>query len=226
MPSRTSSSPTSTASTKVLFEDRTHEAGLGTDSLPTTGWGIALADFDHDGLLDMMVTNGHIRPERTLQYHYENPPLLWHNAGAGRFANVTAGAGDYFRSLHQGRGLACGDLDEDGDLDLVVVHHHAPSVILWNETPRRGHWLMVRLRGRPPNRDAIGARLTARIGSQTIFRTLDGGGSYISAGDPRVHFGLGPTARVDRLELRWPSGRMETRSDLPADSLVEWAEGD
>ena len=211
---------------QVLFEDRTHEAGLGIDSLPTTGWGIALADFDQDGSLDMMVTNGHIRRERALLYHYENPPLLWRNGGEGRFANVTATGGDYFRSLHQGRGLACGDLDDDGDLDLVVVHHHAPSVILWNETPRRGHWLMVKLRGRPPNRDAIGARLTARVGSRTLVRTLDGGGSYISAGDPRVHFGLGQAARVDSLEVRWPSGRVETRSSLPVDSVVEWAEGD
>ncbi|HZW30938.1 MAG TPA: CRTAC1 family protein [Isosphaeraceae bacterium] len=211
---------------QVLFEDRTQEAGLAVDSMPTTGWGIALADFDQDGSLDMMVTNGHIRRERPLLYNYENPPLLWRNGGEGRFANVTATGGDYFQAMHQGRGLACGDLDDDGDLDLVIVHHHAPSVILWNETPRRGHWLMVKLRGRPPNRDAIGARLTARIGSRTLVRTLDGGGSYISAGDPRAHFGLGQAARVDSLEVQWPSGRVETRSNLPVDSVVEWVEVD
>jgi hypothetical protein len=209
---------------RVLFEDRTHEAGLGVDSRPTTGWGIALADFDQDGALDMVVTNGHIRREPTQRYPYENPPLLWRNAGAGRFANVTTGAGDYFRSLHLGRGLACGDLDDDGDLDLVVVHHHARSVILWNETPHPGNWLLVTLRGRQPNRDAIGARLIARIGPRTLVRTVDGGGSYLSRSDPRAHFGLGEATSVDRLEVRWPSGRVATLSNLPVNSAVEWAE--
>jgi hypothetical protein len=208
----------------VLFEDRTHEAGLGLDSLPMTGWGVVLADFDQDGSLDMVVANGHIRREPTQRYLYENPPLLWHNSGAGRFANVTPGAGDYFRSLHLGRGLACGDLDDDGDLDLVIVHHHAPAVVLWNEAPRRGRWLIVKLRGRRPNRDAVGTRLTARVGPRTLVRSVDGGGGYLSANDPRVHFGLGAAGVVDRLEVRWPSGRAEARSNLPADSVLEWDE--
>jgi hypothetical protein len=211
---------------RIVFEDRTHEAGLGIDSKPMTGWGIVLADFDQDGTLDMVVTNGHIRREPAQKYPYENPPLLWRNLGAGRFANVSAGAGDYFRSPHLGRGVACGDLDDDGDLDLVVVHHHAPSVILWNDTPRRGNWLIVKLRGHPPNREAIGARLMARVGSRTLVRTIDGGGSYLSHSDLRVHFGLGEATRVDRLEVRWPPGRVETQWNRPVNSVIEWTEGD
>jgi hypothetical protein len=209
----------------LYYQDQTNEAGLAAPTRNLTGWGAAFADFDLDGRLDLVATNGHIRREPSQVYPYENPLILWHNRGGGRFADVTAGAGDYGRALHIGRGLACGDLDNDGDPDVVIVHHHEPSVILWNESPRRGNWLMVKPKGHAPNRDAIGARLTARIGPTTLIRTVDGGGSYLSAGDPRAHFGLGVATRVDRLDIRWPSGRAETRTNLPVDRVIEWAEG-
>ncbi len=208
------------------YRDATAEAGLLADTRNLTGWGTVFADFDLDGKLDMVATNGHIRREPSQVYPYENPPILFHNRGRGRFANVGATAGQYFRSVRIGRGLACGDLDDDGDLDLVIVHHDAPSVVLWNETRRRGNWLMVRLRGQAPNRDAVGARLSARVGPDTQVRTVDGGGSYLSASDRRVHFGLGPATCVDRLEVRWPSGRVEVRSRIPANSTIEWCEPD
>jgi hypothetical protein len=210
----------------LFYRDQTDESGLAADTRNLTGWGTAFADFDLDGRLDLVATNGHIRREPSQVYVYENPPIMWHNRGGGRFANVTAQAGNYFRGLHMGRGLACGDLDDDGDLDLVVVHHHAPSVILWNESERRGHWLIVKPRGRRPNRDAVGARLTAHVGSTIIVRTVDGGGSYISANGPRVHFGLGEAARVERLEIRWPSGFVECWDDLPVDRVLECPESE
>jgi len=210
----------------ILYQDQTSEAGLATDTRPLTGWGTVLADLDLDGHLDLVATNGHIRREAALQYPYENPPILWRNDGTGRFINVTAGAGAYFQALHLGRGLACGDLDGDGDLDLVIVHHHKPSVVLWNESPRKGNHLIVKLRGRGLNRDAIGARLIAHVGQRSLLRTIDGGGSYLSTSDASAHFGLGKAGRVDRLEVRWPSGKVETRLDLPVDTTVEWIEGD
>lgn len=210
----------------ILFEDRTQDAGLALDTLATTGWGVALADLDQDGWLDLVATNGHIRPEPGQTYTYENPPLLWRNSGVrGRFVNVSAQAGAYFRALHAGRGLAAGDLDGDGDLDLVIVQHHEPSVILWNETPARGHHLQIDLKGAGRNRDAIGARVVVKAGDRTIIRSVDGGGSYLSSSDRRIHVGLGAATEATKIEVRWPDGRTEARDHVPGNQLLIWPQG-
>ena len=208
----------------IVFQDTTFIANLAADSRPTTGWGTALADFDRDGWLDLVQTNGQIRREHGQLYPYENPAILWRNEGKGRFKNVAPAAGEYFAGLHMGRGLAVGDLDEDGDLDVVIVHHHAPSVILWNETATSGNMLILRLRGAGKNRDAIGAWVSAKAGDRTFVAGIDGGGSYLSSNDPRVFIGLGSASRADRVEVHWPTGRTETRTDVPANRLIEWTE--
>lgn len=207
-----------------FYQDETYAAGLGSASKPFTGWGIALADFDLDGLLDLLVTNGQIRREPGQPFPYENPPLLWHGLAGGRFDDVTDSAGPYFRQLHMGRGLAIGDLDDDGDPDAVITHHQAPAVVLWNESPRSGHWLRVELRGHAPNRDALGAEVTLEAGGRTFFTPITSGGSYLSAHDPRPLFGLGPCDLVDRLTIRWPSGQLESHTKLPVNQSRLWLE--
>jgi hypothetical protein len=216
-------------SQSLSFQDETREAGLAIDSRPMTGWGTVMADFDLDGRLDLIVTNGHIRSEPAQAFLYENPPLLWWNEGNGRFRNVTRAAGAYFDSLHIGRGMAAGDLNGDGLVDLVIVHHHEPAVVLWNESPRHGAGLALELRGKTPNRQAIGARVSARVGSQQFVASVDGGGSYLSANTRQIHLGLGEASRVDRIEVVWPSGLHEVRTnlELPVDGgVLIWEEGE
>ncbi|MDX2036585.1 MAG: CRTAC1 family protein [Isosphaeraceae bacterium] len=212
---------------RVLFQDQTMEAGLGVDGRPFTGWGIALADFDLDGRPDLIVANGHIRKERGRRPEYANPPILWQNLGKGRFRNVSATAGDFFSELHQARGLAVGDLDGDGGLDVVVVRHLAACVVLWNETADRGRRLEVDLIGRPPLVDPIGAKVRVQLDDgRTLVDSIDGGGGYLSANARRLTFGLGNESRVESVEVRWPSGRRQVLRNPPLDRPVRIREAE
>ncbi len=199
----------------VTFRDETYAAGLGLASRRFTGWGAAMADFDHDGMLDIIVANGHLRHEQNQPFAYGNPPLLWRNVGQGRFASVGPHAGPHFQASHQARGLAVGDLDGDGDMDAVMVHHYTASVVLWNETPPAGSAVTFRLLGRT-SRSPIGARLVCQAASRQFTRTVDGGGSYLSTNDSAIHFGLGETGHVQQLSVVWPLGHTESRHDLVA----------
>jgi hypothetical protein len=176
------------------FLDMTGPFGLAVEGLPGIGWGCSLADLDSDGWPDIVVANGHIdnnaeafgQPDG-----YAQRPLLHRNLGGRRFQLVTEGAGSYFTSSHVGHGLAIGDLDDDGDIDLVISHKDGAPAILLNDTPRAGRWIRLRLVGTHSNRDAIGAQVLVDVGTRKIYRQRKGGSSLMSSHDPRLLIGLG-----------------------------------
>ena len=187
-------------------------------------WGTALADLDSDGDLDLVIANGHIYPQvdehPEFGMHYEQQNQLLENRGDGTFRDVTDSAGPGFALLRSSRGLAVGDYDDDGDLDLLFTHLDQLPTLLRNESAQ-GHRLTVILPSSPGDGPEIGARVTVQAGTRTLLRDLASGGSYLSSHDPRLHFGLGDAARVDRLVVDWPDGRQSVMVDVEVDRFVE-----
>ncbi|HEV3259301.1 MAG TPA: CRTAC1 family protein, partial [Gemmataceae bacterium] len=193
-------------------------AGIAAIGLDYVGFGTGFIDFDRDGNEDLFITNGHVirYPERKVGIA-QRPVLLRNLRRRGdkpyqvRFADVSGQAGAFFQSRHIGRGAAFGDLDNDGRTDIVISHVNQPVALLQNAVDNGHHWLGVELVGKP-YRDAVGAKLTLAVGDQQQVRTILGGGSYLSASDRRILFGLGTEKKVGRLTVRWPSGKMRTQS--------------
>ncbi|HEY3625830.1 MAG TPA: CRTAC1 family protein [Terracidiphilus sp.] len=198
-------------------------AGVGSASLPHSGWGARFVDYDNDGWKDLLVAQGHDMDNIELvspQFHYREPMMLLRNTG-GRFIDVAGASGDVFHDAWVGRGLAIGDLDNDGRIDAVITTNGGGIHILHNETATTNHWLTLRLVGHKSNRDGIGAvvKVVTNQGSQWV--TASTSGSYLSASDPRVHFGLGNDALVLSIEVRWPSGAIETLVNVKTDQQLQ-----
>lgn len=202
----------------VLYREWTRESGLAALTRFFVGWGVHFIDFDNDGNLDLVLVNGHINQviEKTrFDVSYREPPVLLANNGKGVFHSVVEQGGFVFRNRYLGRGLAVGDYDNDGGVDVVFTCLNDAPVLLHNNVGRLKPWIGVRLEGTKSNRDAIGAKLTLKNGNWKFVRWITGGASYLSSHDRRVVFGLGgDAAQPARLEIRWPNGDVQTVSGL------------
>jgi len=212
------------------FEDQTVRAGLGVATLPYTGWGTAWFDADNDGLLDLLTVNGTIEAQmdggENHPFPYEQKKQLFHNVGGGRFEEISSRAGAVFQVSEVGRGAAFGDLDNDGAVDVVVANDHGPARLLMNRRGRGRHWVGVRAVGRDAPRDMLGARVgLVGAGGTTVWRRIRADGSYASANDPRVVFGLGGTATPVRVRVIWPDGSTEEWADVPIDRWTTLRKG-
>jgi tetratricopeptide (TPR) repeat protein len=209
-----------------MFADHSDAIGLSAATRRLLGFGIVFVDFDNDGRLDVLSANGHVLDPRP-QIPWMMPlQALWMSQN-GRLVDVSARAGALFQPVHLGRGLAAGDLDNDGRVDAVAVCQNEPVVYLHNQTPRgsTGHFLVLALEGRKSSRDGVGATVTVQCGERQWFAARYGGGSYQSANDSRLYFGLGPAATADRVEVRWPTGEIDRFSSLAADTGYLLREG-
>ena len=194
-----------------------------------SGWGLRFFDYDNDGEMDLILANGHpddMVGQRSQTVTYREPLLLFHQEN-GRFRNVSADAGPIFRDAFSARGLATGDFNNDGKLDVLIGVNGGAPLLLQNKSGVGNHWLGVKLQGMKCNRDAVGARLNWSAGGRKRTRLKNGGGSYLSSHDPREILGLGAAPKLDWLEIRWPapSLRIERFSNLAADRYVTIVEG-
>ncbi|MCZ6915351.1 MAG: CRTAC1 family protein [Gemmatimonadetes bacterium] len=204
-----------------FFLDDSILSGLGV-TRQTLSWGTAFHDFDCDGDLDLFIANGHVYPQvddYALGTSFRQTNHLLVNEG-GRFGDATAASGPGLAIARSYRGAAFGDYDNDGDMDVFATALDEEALLLRNDSPRRGHYLEIRLIGTDSNRDAVGTRVALTAGGRRQIRQRKGGGSYLSASDPRLHFGLGSSTTVDLVEIRWPGGKKAVVRDIPADRVI------
>lgn len=216
-----------------VYYDQTPFFGLAAETMPWVKWGVNFLDLDNDGWPDIFMANGHVDNNREGQ-EFGEPPLLFRNVAldaskdaSRRFRISTRDVGPYFDKIHVTRGNACGDLDDDGDIDVVTNNYDDHPGVLRNDTPTAtgtNRSLRLKLVGTKSNRDAIGARVEVQIGTWIIHRQRKGGTSLESSHDPRLLIGIGPNPRADKVTVRWPSGRVSNLENVEAGKLVEIVE--
>jgi hypothetical protein len=198
-------------------------SGIARATMLHSGWGVRFFDYDNHGWKDLLIAQGHDLDTVEINYpnlHYREPMLLLRNTGKD-FVDVSAASGAIFRESWLSRGMAIGDLDNDGRLDAVVTTNDGPVHILHNETPTPNHWLTLKLVGHKSNRDAIGAEVKLVTAKGQQFATVSTAGSYLSSSDKRVHFGLGLESFAQSIEIRWPSGISQTLKNVRADQVLQ-----
>ncbi len=207
------------------FLDVSPESRLGAPSRPFVGWGTGFVDLDNDGWLDILVANGHVYPQiefakSKIQLGYGQHFLLHRNLGNGTFEDVTEGSGLKELPLRSRRGVAFGDLNNDGLIDAVVTNVGELPTVLLNTTENSNHRVTLKLIQTNANRNAIGARATLKTNKRSMIQEVEAGGSYLSQNDLRLHFGLGEGETIDSVEIRWSGGEIEKLSNIPADKMV------
>ena len=212
------------------FRDAAHSYGVAQATRLLSGWGLKFFDFDNDGTVDLILANGHpddMIDSYSQQVRYKEPLLLFRQNADGKLTNVSDQGGPAFKKVFAARGLAVGDYDNDGALDVLIGNNGGAPVLLHNQGARGQHWLGIKLEGVTCNRDAVGTKLIWKAASKTFTRLKSGGGSYLSSHDPREIIGIGSAAKIDELEIRWapPSKRIDKFTKLPVDRYIHIIEG-
>ena len=208
--------------------DVTAKTGVSSLSWIRLGFGTNFLDYDNDGDLDLYVANGHLLNKIAIfqpGIEYEQAPQLFRNDGTGHYADVSDSTGAWFGRKQLGRGAAIGDYDNDGDIDVLTSHCGGAAGLVRNDGGNGRNWSMIKVVGRRSNRDGVGAEVRLTAGDLEQLRQVRSGSSYLSSGDKRLHFGLGERTRVDRVEIKWPSGVRQRFEDLPANTLLLIEEG-
>ena len=216
---------------RMSFKDASYPSGLALPSIPFTGFGTAFLDYDNDGRLDIMSVNGHVKNVEALVRAEDPFPLhqtnqLFSNLGKGRFQEVTNDAGPVFELSEVSRGAAFGDVDNDGDTDVLVLNNNGPARLLVNQVGSGAHWIGLKLVSSPSGRDVLGARVAVLLSQdRTLWRRVRSDGSYASANDPRVLVGLGRATRIEAVRVYWPDGRAEEWREVPVNTYSKLVQG-